>query len=304
MKFLSYPALWLMVTISVGWEGTLSAQSSQPSSAPAGAPASKSELRSQATFILELDENHMKVQENWQIQNPTSGFVPAKDLVFSLGDGARRLTVDEDVVGFEANEAGTVISAKRALGPGSHGFAGAYLAPVHDGRLRFSRRFPVPIQAGRVIVEDIAGLDLKANIPLSRRTRDLNGLSFVIFDFNQVPADSLFEFQVTGLPSRNGWPRTIAFGLCGLALIWMLYALLNNPQRDQVHQTMGALSAEARREQLLKALELLEEDRQAGKIVDKQHDRRHASLMRELADVLREQDIVQRSSEPASSRSS
>lgn len=277
----------------------LYAQSSQPAT---GATTQPEALYSQLILILELDENHMKVQENWQIQNPTSGSVPSGELVFQLGQ-TKRLTLDENAKGFEASPDGREVRSDGPLSPGQHSFAATYLTPLESGTLSFNRTFPTRLHSGRIIVEDIEGLDVVGSVPFTRRTRDLNGISFLIFDFNNIPQGQALEFRVSGLPSRSELPRTIAFILCGLAVVWTLYSVFLSGT-PVTPQTMGALSAEARKEQLIRALELLEDDRSSGKIEGKKHERRHQKLMNELAAVLRELDLSKNMSSSSSPKTS
>lgn len=282
-------SLALLVSL-VGLPIEAEAQSSQPASAPAGR-VDVGQLRGQLTLIVEIDENHLKVQESWQIQNPTRGAVPAEALVFELGPGIRRPTLDEDVMGFTLREGESVVRATGPLGPGNHTFALSYLLD-HSGRAaHFNRTLPVPVQAGRLIVEDVSSLEAQSPLSLSSRSRDLNGLTFRIFDYGNLNAGQRFDVRLTGLPSRAAWPRWIAVLLCVGAFVWMVVAVLQSPP-EASRKMAGALSASARRDQLLRALELLEEDRARADGAPEKYQRRREALVSELADVLRELELA------------
>lgn len=262
------------------------AQSSQPASR--SAPAGPGVLQGQVTLIAEIDEHHLKVQESWQIRNPTGGTVAPESVVFDLGSDVRRIRIDENVVGFAHVEGETVIRATRGLGSGTHAFAVSYLLDLDGDTARFARSFPIPVTGGRLIVEDLDGVRASGSTSLSVRNRDLNGLSFRIFDF-AVPGGTPFDVVLRGLPSRAAWPRAVAVALSAMAFIWMVISVLR-PGGD-ARLVKGALSAEARREQILKALELLEEDQREGRIEGRKYEKRRRALMDELARVLRELDL-------------
>lgn len=265
------------------------AQSSQPASRPAAsASADPASLAAQVTMIVEIDEHHLKVQENWQMRNPGAGVVKSSNITFDLGSKVRRIQMDESATGFAHVEGEKTIRATRDLGPGVHGFAVSYLLDLDGSTARFSRRFPVSVAGSRLIVEDFGGLETSGATPLSTRSRDLNGLSFRIFDFSVAKGEAL-DVTLMGLPSRSAWPRRVAVALAALAFIWMVVSLLR-PGHDR-RAVQGALSAEARREQILRALELLEEDLDEGRIESKKHEKRRKALMGELARVLREAEL-------------
>lgn len=225
------------------------------------------------------------------MQNVGPGPVPASALVFPLGSRVRRLQLDEDTEGFSANDAGSIVRATRDLRPGPGGFAGSYLLDFDGAAAVLERTFPVPVGGGRIILEDIPGLTVDGSTAFESRARDLNGLTFRIFDFGGLEAGHRFRVRISGLPSRSALPRQVALALSALAFLWMLAAVLRKPS-GTLTPVLGALSAEARREQLLRALELLEEDRRAGRIEGKKHERRQKALMADLAAVLREIELA------------
>lgn len=265
-------------------------QSSQPASAP-GRLVGPEALRAQLTIIIEIDENHLKVQENWQIQNPSQGTVSPEALVFDLGTGIRRATLDEDVTAFGIEEGENVVRGKTALGPGNHGFALSYLLDHAGAEARFDRSFPIAVTAGRLIIEEVDGLEAVSSLSLPSRVSDQNGLTFRIFDFGGLTPGQRFDVTFKGLPSRNAIPRLLAVVLSVGAFVWMLVAVGRPRERNK--GVRGALSATARRDQLVRALELLEEDRSAGRTPEATYAKRRSELVGQLADVLRELDLAE-----------
>ena len=284
-------ATWVALGALAALPGVAHAQASRPASGP----VQPDEVRAQLTLIFELDEHHLKVQEMWQLENPTTGSVPAADLEFPLGTSVRRFKLDEDVEGFAANAEGSLVRATRDMGPGSGGFAGNYLLDFDGNEAIIERTLPVPVAAARIILEDFDGLEVDGSTQFSRRLRDLNGLTFQVYDFGGLEAGHRFRARIGGIPTRTTLPRDIALVLSIAAFGWMIVQVARRRPNLQTSPVLGALSAEARREQLLRALELLEEDRISGRIEGRKHDRRRKALMQELADVLREIDIVRRS---------
>jgi hypothetical protein len=273
----------------------------QPVSRPASRPASSTPVGPEAaqarlTLIFEIDEHHLKVQEMWQIRNTGSGKLPASALVFPLGEGVRRLALDEESqADFDTDDAGTVISAKRGLPAGeSITLAGSYLLDLAGrGRAQMARRFPVPVFQGRAILEHADGISARGSTRFSSRIRDLNGRKFEVFDFGGLSAGHDFRLEFRGLPSRTTLPRDITIALCLAAFGWMIFALARGRGAPQAAPVWGALAPEARREQLVRALELLEEDRASGRVEGRPYERRRKELLGELAGVLREIELRQ-----------
>ena len=266
-------------------------QASQPASAPSVGPVSANMLKSQVFLSFELEESYLKVQESWQIENPTNGHVPAEDIVYALGGNIRNLKLDEDVMGFATKEGSTVIRATGPIRPGSTHFAFSYRLPVSgSGRADVRRRLSIPITSGSIVAEDIEGVDVSGSLEFSH-TADLNGLNFRVFRMANLNREQELVIQFTNLPFHNAVPRYIAFALSGAAFVWLIWGLTTIPISNTSQK--GALSAEARREQLVRALEILEEDRSSGQIEGKKYERRRKGLMADLASVLREVHLAQ-----------
>ena len=263
----------------------------QPASQPASQPnlqpgGTGADVTGQMTLILEVDEHRLKAQESWSLVNRSGKSVPPTELVFEMPRGTKRLSVDEDVKGFVGAEDGSRIFADQPLGAGQASVAAAYFWPFDGDTAKTSRRIPVNVNGMRVIVENIDGLSLTSNLEYQRRVRELNGLEFAIFDFSPLRAGQNLELSLEGLPSRNSWPRDASMAIVIALVLWMGWQL--SRRTEAVDGTMGPLSARARRDQIVKALEILERDRAADKVKEKRYERRHGELMANLADVLRE----------------
>ena len=265
-----------------------------PSSRPASRPAqlekggTGADMTGDVTFIYELDERRFKVQESWTLNNPSRKLI--EPITFEMPKGVFRLTLDEDIKAFGANDAGTKFFSKGPLGSGQQTVAGAYFLSFsgHDAVAR--RTVPVNMTSARLIVEDIASLTVASNVDHRCDQRDLNGLKFKVCTFDEVKAGGVFEVRFNGLPTRSTWPRTLAL-LCSLAFVgWMVISLTRSTTWSP-SSALSPVSAVARRDQIVRALELLKEDLESERVSTKKYERRHAELMGQLADVLREIEV-------------
>ena len=278
--------------VALALAGQPSVPASQPSSRPGAGlqpGGTGKDVAGQVTFILELDEGRVKVQESWNFQNDSGRLVGKEHLRFELPAGSRRVSVDENVRGFAATDDGKALYATDAMASGSKTLAAAYFVDTPDAKATWSRMIPVEVAQGRLIIEAVPGLNIATNVRHSRRDTDLNGIQFSVFDFGPVPAGSRFELTFTGIPSKTTLPRTLALLASALIFGWMVYALRG--RRDLAAAgsgVMGPLSAAARRDQIVKALEVLERDFKEERVKEKRYQRRHEELMTELATVLHE----------------
>lgn len=268
-----------------------------PASAPASRPSlahggTGRDVQADLTVIYEIDEHHLKTQESWSLSNTSNKRIEPGALVFVLPENTRRLRLDENTPGFAAPDAGGRFFATAPLLDGAHGIGAAYLTDFEGASVTVRRRTPVNLRSVRLIIQKVPGLRFSASMPHQSRDRDLNGLEFAIFTLGPIPAGDAFAYTFDGLPAQSAVPSYLALALCLGMVAWMVFSLLQ-PRPKPAH-TMGVLSAEARRDRLLKALELLERDRAENKIEPRRYARRHEALMSELADVLREADRVAR----------
>lgn len=280
--------LTLLTPLALAVAQPASRPASQPNLQPGGTGA---DVTGQVTMILEVDEHRLKVQESWSLFNQSGKSIAAEHLVFRMPDGAFRLTVDEDVPGFTAEDDGSRFYATQALGAGQTPVAAAYFWPFDGDTAQTSRKIPVNVSGMRVIIENISGLQVTSNLEYTRRVRELNGLEFAIFDFSQLRAGQPFELRVSGLPNRSTLPRSLAVALVLGIVGWTFLALMSKSSGGST--TYGPLSARARRDQIVKALEILEQQRAAEQIKPKRYERRHGELMHELAEVLREIELAE-----------
>jgi hypothetical protein len=265
-----------------------------PASQPAAQQASGTarDVTADLTIIFELGERELNVQEDWQLS--TNGkTVPASEIHIPAPRGARGVRVEERTgKGFHANETMTGIDATESIS-GSRSFTSGFLYNITSDPVAFSRPLPFALHEGRIVVQDVPGLSVSANVETHRRTHDMNGHSFVIFDIQSMPTNGTLDITLSNLPSHTAWPKRAALAAIAGIIVWMIWALKTRavPGAEGAEPSFGPLSAHARRDQIVKAIEVLENDFREERVKEKKYERRHKELMKELATVLREIDL-------------
>lgn len=266
------------------------------SSRPAGGPADPSALRAQLTLVYELDETAFRVQEMWQIDNPTGGTVPAGGLVFRVPASARGVRLGDDVP-FELADGGTTLVSNQGLGPGPTQLNLGYEVPLDDDSLDLDHTFPVAISLARVIFQRFPGMEVTGLGETQTREREFDGIHFRVFDLAGLPMGHRLTGHIAGIPLPSRLPKHIAVLLSLGALVWLAVGL--GDRSRSARPVLGVLSATARRDQILRALELLETERANTGMKDKAYEKRREALVKELSSVLEEIELQPRGAEPA-----
>ena len=267
-------------------------QPAQPASQPAQLQpgGTGADVAGTVTWIYEVDEKVLHVQESWSLTNESGRLVEKDHLRFPLPPDTRRVNLDEAVRGFKAADDSSEIYATEAMGSGTKTISGAHMIDFSGDSVVVRRKLPVRVTGARLIVENISGLEINANVQIDKRVRDLNGLTFQVVDIAPMQAGSTLELSLKGLPSRTTWPRRFAVMVSLLIVCWAFLALRR--PKSEAQAKLGPLSAQARRDRIVKAIEILERDFSEEKINEKKYERRHEELMSELAAVMREIDLV------------
>jgi hypothetical protein len=276
----------------------------QPASQPASQPAALApggtgrDVMGSATWIYEIDEASLRVQESWSLTNQSGKLVTREHLRFPVPPGARRLEMPEDARGFRPSDDGTAVTATEDMGSGTKTFTAGHIIDFSGSTSVIRRTMPVRLGGARLIVQNIDGIEVTSNHAFDDRISELNGLEFKVLQFAPMEAGSTLEVRIAGLPSRSTWPRFAALALCFGILGWLARTLSKPPDRSEAK--VGPLSAPSRRDQIVKALEVLDRDFAADEINDKRYERRHRELMLELASVLEEIELGKGSMSSAS----
>ena len=251
------------------------------------------------TIYFEANEQGLQAEESWAIRNMGSVPFPAEKLVLTMGPEVTSVHMDGDgSTGFALADDRRSVRATAPLPPGETRVVTLRYGVKLDGaRLRIARTLPFEISRARVILEDRPELTLGSSERVTRSERDLNGVRFAIWEMTGVAAGKRLELDMAGLPVRPVWPQGLALlGVAGV-LVWAVGAARRGRPAGAA-RTSGTgggaqpvvtpLSGAARRERLVRAVELLDAEHAQGKLDDEQHGRRRRALVGELAVVLRD----------------
>lgn len=249
------------------------------------------------TIYFEANEQGLQAEESWAIRNMGSVPFPAEKLVLTMGPEVTSVHMEGDgSTGFALADDRRSVRATAPLPPGETRVVTLRYGVKLDGaRLRIARTLPFEISRARVILEDRPELSLGSSERVTRSERELNGVRFAIWEMTGVAAGKRLELDMAGLPVRPVWPQGLALlGVAGV-LVWAVGAVRRGrPASTRASGAGGAqpvvtpLSGAARRERLVRAVELLDAEHAQGKLDDEQHGRRRRALVGELAVVLRD----------------
>lgn len=269
---------------------------SQPASQPAagvaaGVAGTARDVLADVTIIFEVGERALNVQEGWNLTSPAGRTIPAPELSVPMPPGAKFLAVDPNIKGHKAEETSTAMTATQPL-TGAREANASYVFDLDGDEAHLARVVPFSIQRARLVIQSSPGLTLSTNVPAERRSRELSGVEYNIYDIGAIAAGSELRIDLDGLPSRTIWPRRAAAVIAVLMVGWMFWAISTRSAPGLGGTTaLSPLSARARRDQLVKALEVLERDLHEEKVKPKRYERRRSELMQELARVLREVEL-------------
>lgn len=248
------------------------------------------------TLYFEANEQGLQAEESWAIRNTGSAPVPAERLVLTMGPEVTSVHLEGDgAAGFALADDRRSVRATAPLPPGeTRVLTLRYGVKLDGARLSMARNLPFEVSRARVILEDRPELTLGSSERVTRSERELNGVRFAIWEMTGVAAGKRIELDVAGLPVRPVWPQALALVAVTGVLVWAVGALRRGRAARPVGGGGGAqpavvpLSGVARRERLVRAVELLDDEHAQGKLDDEQHGRRRRALVDELAVVLRD----------------
>jgi hypothetical protein len=269
-------------------------------------PALPDGLQADAMIVFEASEVGARVEESWEVRNRGAAPIPAAALALPLAPGAKNAQVPPEAKGFHIGAGGARVEADEPLAPGAERtIRVVYGLDTPGGVVHYTRTPHLRIANLRVISEESSTVRLEASAALERRTRDLGGLKFSVWETKNLDPSRPLELTFTGWPTRPTWPRWLSVGGALAAIAWLLTrlragtvpgALGPRPAgaagaasnlATSLAPRLGALSPVARRDRLVAALELLEADVAAGRIERGAYARRHRALVEELATTLR-----------------
>jgi hypothetical protein len=267
--------------------------SAQPSSQPSAINGSITDLYAEMTVIYELSENVLRTKESWRFRNDGRARIAAEQFSLALPEGALRIVLDEDSKPFKVDAQNIHYGGPLPLGEFNLGIA--YDLPLKSGDILIRRSFPFRFSGARIITEDLPGLGFSSSLKAKKRTRDLNGIVFAIWDVGGVEPGQGIELTLSGLPTRGTMLRDLTFLASALVLLWMIWALRRASKTKTEFPSPiaaeGIMSGDSRKTRLLQALEVLDEDHKTSKIDEQQYARRQKALLKSLAHALRDREL-------------
>jgi len=249
------------------------------------------------TVIYELSENALRAKESWRFRNEGGALIAADKFKLNLPENARRIVLDEDSKPFEIKDQSIYHAAPLPVGELNLGIA--YELPLDGDTALTLRNFPFSLGGARIISENLPGIEFTSSVQASKRTRDLNGIIFAIWDLGGVKPGQTLELKLSGLPTRGTLLRDLTIVCIIFILIWMTWALRQAaPSTDEmlIDTPRSIMSAGARKTRLLQALEVLDQDLASATIDEKQYTRRQKALLKELATTMRSCQLEEGSS--------
>jgi hypothetical protein len=243
----------------------------------------------------ELDDNRLWFQMQLSVANPGVKplKMPGKGLLIPLPKGFIGASVADEMVSRIGVESGKGFLWRGALPPGQRDFIATFALPVEEGRASFDMALPNGLRAGRMVVEDMPGMELRT--PAGAKVvekKQPNGRAFLEMpDINIAPQQRLV-FAINGLPQHSPWAKRARIGVGIIAVLLVLWAvfvvLLGRRSPHAVDAVLVGLEED--REKLLQQLVRLETEHRHKKIDDKPYKKNRDRLSSKLAAAYRKID--------------
>ena len=143
-------------------------------------------------------------------------------LIFDLPREARGTTVLENSSP-QALAAGPRVRVTGPFAPGTTRVEAAYELPYSGGVATIEQKWPAALDRVTLLVQQIGGLTVKSPQLTSLQPMSNSGQDVLIGAGPGLAAGQTLTVEVSGLPHRPTWPRTLALtlaGLIGAAGIW------------------------------------------------------------------------------------
>ncbi len=211
----------------------------------------------------QLDDKRMWFQAQLSIANP--GVAPlameGSGLTIPLPKGFLGASVADEM----ASRVGVLpdkgLLWRGAVPPGQQDFVSSFALPVEDGKVSFDMELPYGLRGGRVVVDDIPGMEILTpqgtEVNAKERT---NGMKFLEMAEIEIAPMQRLKFAIRGLPQASpwkNWGRTGTGVLVLLLLAWVVFVVfVDNKSEDQNDPILVEL--EEAREKLLEQMVALE----------------------------------------------
>ena len=263
-------------------------------------------VQRQAMIIADIDEQRREIQvlevlslrngfdrtllpELTNITNPAD----INFLRFSLPAGASDLSVQSTLPGGDTIPMGTGFAVTAPVPPGDHEVTYAYRFPYQGDAVTFSQRLIQGAEQYQVLAP--VSLSRIQVSPLESRPRvDVGGVSYVVWEaeqippgrgvvlqFSQLPQPSLTKRAVAYLSGSELWltsiPAALALAL-GALLLWAWFRAPRSARSGIVVD----VAEQSRRQSLVQAVAVLDERFDRGQVAEEEYRLRRQELMEDL----------------------
>ncbi len=243
----------------------------------------------------ELDDNRLWFQIQLSIANPGVAPLkaPGKGFLIPLPKGFIGASVADEMASRIGVESDKGFIWRGALPPGQRDFIATFALPVEDGRASFDMALPHGLRSGRMVVEDMPGMELRtpAGAKVVKKNQP-NGRAFLEMpDMNIAPQQRLV-FAIHGLPQPSIWAKRARWAVGAVAILlvlWALFVVLMG-RRTFLPEDPVLVVLEADRERLLQQLVKLETEHRHKKIDEKPYKKNRDKLSSKLAAAYRKID--------------
>jgi hypothetical protein len=245
------------------------------------APTGPVTLGSESQFVVEPDDEIVRVYYVLDILNPAKTMVnPPAPFMFDVPSTASSATIMEAPEG-KATVVDNTVRVQGPFPPGRTALQVAYVLDASDGSVEIEQRFPVTLEHLALIVKKVG--DARVSSPQLARQQEMpaNGEVFIAgAGDGPVAAGEAISLAISGLPHHSAAPRWIALGIATLiALIGIAAARRPDAREARASERKRLI---ARREKLFQDLVRLEQDQRKGRI----DARRYASRREDLVGAL------------------
>ena len=180
-------------------------------------------LGPESRIIAEMSNDRLHIYYVLEIVNTARTPVDiGGPLVFDLPREARNTTVLEDSSP-QALAAGPRVRVTGPFAPGTTRVQAAYELPYSGGVAYLEQKWPAALDRVTVLVQQIGGLSVKSRQLTSLQPMSDRGQSVLVGAGPGLAAGQTLSIEISGLPHRPTWPRTLALTLAGIIMaagIW------------------------------------------------------------------------------------
>lgn len=255
----------------------------------AGAPpvAGTVTFGADSRIAIEFDDDTLAVFYLLDVVNKgTTPVNPPSPVVLDLPDGAFGTSLLEGSSP-QAKVSGNRVSIAGPFKPGRTTVQIAYQLASAGAARTIVQQFPAALDGFSVAVQKVG--DLRLQSPQITRQQDVNaeGRPFVLGNGPAVPVGRAVTLDLSGLPHRDTWPRSVSLVLVIAILaggFWMAFAPSENGTAARRREL------EDQRDRLFTDLLRLERAKRAGTLDAETYTARRADLMRTLEGIYGELD--------------